>query len=337
MLGNRVSAVETLTGTRTIAYVYDPLNRLTASTYSTGEQFAYTYDAAGNRAVVTETTPISGTVVTTYTFDALNRLTDRQVNNGWVYTYTWSARGQMLEEWTQGQRVRTFAYDAAGRMTEATVFTLTTRFRYNGDGARLAVEVVGQGTTTYTIDYAGGYRVLAEETLTETVSYLYGHDCLGEQRDDEWLYYLNDAAGYVRQGAGEQGQVESAWLFDPDGLVIEGPQGLVSHLVCGGVYDWSTGLLFKGNRYFDPTLGIWLSLTPLVVLQGGKKGKKRRWWYQWVAVLLLLAGIGGMLVGCAKTPPPKTTQTVTSQVCTVTSTPPATPIRTSFGPPLGAC
>jgi hypothetical protein len=41
---------------------------------------------------------------------------------------------------------------------------------------------------------------------TSTVAYLYGHDCLGESRDDEpalsgaegWLYYLNDATGYVR-------------------------------------------------------------------------------------------------------------------------------------------
>jgi hypothetical protein len=40
----------------------------------------------------------------------------------------------------------------------------------------------------------------------------------------------------------------------------------VSHLVCGGVYDWSTGLIHKGGRYFDPALGIWLALGPLVVV-----------------------------------------------------------------------
>jgi len=122
-------------------------------------------------------------------------------------------------------------------MSQATVFTLTTGFRYNGDGARVVVEVAGQGTTTYTVDYAAGNRVLAEETLTGTVSYLYGHDCLGERRDGEWLYYLNDVEGLVRQGADEQGQVESAWLFDPNGLVLSGPEGPVSHLVCGGVRD----------------------------------------------------------------------------------------------------
>ena len=111
-------------------------------------------------------------LVTTYEYDNANRLTDRVVSDGRVYSYTWSARGQMLAEWTQGYPVRTFTYDGAGQMVEATVFTLTTRFTYNGLGARVAVEVVGlapkglrpegQGATTYKLDYAAGNRILAE-------------------------------------------------------------------------------------------------------------------------------------------------------------------------------
>ncbi len=41
---------------------------------------------------------------------------------------------------------------------------------------------------------------------------------------------------------------------------------MVSHLICGGVYDQSTGLIYKGGRYFDPHLGLWLALTPLMVV-----------------------------------------------------------------------
>ena len=137
------------------------------------------------------------------------------------------------------------------------MFTQTTEFVYNGLGARLAVSVDGYGTTLYTLDYAAGNRILAETTPTSTVSYLYGHDCLGEQREGEWLYYLHDAEGYVRQGADADGVIVSAWLFDPDGTVLEGPNGPVSHLICGGVYDWSTGLIYRGGRYFDPYLSLW--------------------------------------------------------------------------------
>jgi YD repeat-containing protein len=53
----------TTTTTHTITYTYDPLNRLTGADYrstgltagSTGESFAYQYDAVGNRTVMTTT------------------------------------------------------------------------------------------------------------------------------------------------------------------------------------------------------------------------------------------------------------------------------------------
>ena len=262
---------------------------------------------------MTSTTPLSGTVVTTYTFDAANRLTDRIVSDGRTYTYTWSPRGEMLAEWTQGYPVRTFTYDAAGRMVEATVFTLTTRFTYNGDGDRLVVNVVGQGATTYTLDYATGGRILSEETITGTTLYLYplagigGQDCLGEQRDGEWLYYLYDATRHVRQGVDEQGEVVSVWLFDPDGVLLEGPEGPVSHLICGDVYDWSTGLIYQGGRYFDPLLGIWLTLTPLIVwqafvLQDRRRRKIPPWLACFVLVSISLVSCGGEDQGPAPTP-----------------------------------
>ena len=185
---------------------------------------------------------------------------------------------------------------------------------------------MGQGTTTYTLDFGRGNRILAETMPTSTVTYLYGHDCLGQydSAEDEWLYYLNDATGYVRQGADEQGQacrepsrtVVSNWLFDPDGTMLEGPQGLVSHLICGGVYDWSTGLIFKGGRYFDPSLGIWLALVPLVVIQSWR-GRKRRRGMPWYVVVLLFVGVGGMLAGCGPGPLPGDIP----MICTATSMP----------------
>ena len=53
------------------------------------------------------------------------------------------------------------------------------------------------------------------------------------------------------------------------------------------MYDWSTGLLYKGGRYFDPTLGIWLALAPLVVLQVWPGRKKRKTEYPWVALMCI--------------------------------------------------
>ena len=90
----------------------------------------------------------------------------------------------------------------------------------------------------------GGNRILAETYGDDPLLYLYGRDCLGHLGsapiDDplvgagEWLYYLHDGDGLVRHGADENGAIVGDWLFDPDGTVLEGPEGPVSHLICGG-------------------------------------------------------------------------------------------------------
>jgi len=172
----------------------------------------------------------------------------------------------------------------------------------------VALSVSGE-TLRFVLDYAGaGGRatILAETTPTSRTLYIYGRQCLGEVRDGTPLYYLNDTAGHVRQGADASGAIVSTWLFDPDGTVLEGPDGPVSHLVCGGVYDGSTGLIYRDGHYFDPNLGIWLALMPLLVVQGWRKRKERRQW-----VLLLCVGLFavGSMAGCGSTSTPDPTCT----------------------------
>jgi len=195
-------------------------------------------------------------------------------------------------------RTITYTYDTLNRLVDAD-------YRSTGLTAGSTDEIF-----EYTYD-ATGNRILAEETISGTTLYLYpsatlgagGRDCLGEFRDGEpalsgaegWLYYLPDAEGLVRQGLDAQGDLVSAWLFDPDGALLEGPDGPVSHLVCGGVYDQSTGLLYKGGRYFDPSLGIWLALLPLIVV---RRKKKRRGFPWVVALALCLGGMSGVLTAC---------------------------------------
>jgi YD repeat-containing protein len=99
-----------------ITYTYGPLSRLTFAGYSTGESFAYRYDAGrpwwshGNRTVYTATAPLAGTSVTTYTYDAANRLLVSQFP-GHLVTTTWDARGNLVSDGTF-----TYTHDAAGRM-----------------------------------------------------------------------------------------------------------------------------------------------------------------------------------------------------------------------------
>src|SRR5690606_38598413 len=170
-----------------------------------------------------------------------------------------------------------------GDLISAVVNGLTTTFAYDGDGRRLLMSVDGQ-VTTYTHDYRSGNRVLFEQGIGEIKHYLYGLQCLGEQVADtetsetEWRYYQYDGNNLVRQTTNEEAKVTLAWTYSPEGSVLIGEEGPVTHLGCtdDAVYDWSTGLIYKNGGYFDPTLGIWLALTPFVVWQTQRPQKRRR-------------------------------------------------------------
>jgi YD repeat-containing protein len=114
--------------TTVIHYTYDPLYRLTQASYSSGANFTYTYDAAGNR--LTENGPGGAK---TYNYDAADRLT---TVNGTAYT--WDNNGNLLND---GQR--TFSYDTANRLKQVVSGTLTTQYAYLGDPLRCAPRAGG--------------------------------------------------------------------------------------------------------------------------------------------------------------------------------------------------
>ncbi len=284
---------------------YDGLYRLVEADYSSGENFQYRYDAVGNRTAYTAT--ITSTTVTTYSYDAANRLTKRVVDGSEVYTYTWSAANRLTRETWNGYTVRTFQYDAAGRLTTATLPGFTTTFQYDGDGHRLVKAVNGE-PLTYTLDYARSAHILIERSPTPTRYYLYGERCIGEQdgATQEWSFYLADGTGRVRQVTDAAGQVDFAWSYSAPGEVLSGAKGYYVLLDCPeGMYDWSTGLIFLGGRYFDPSLGIWIALGPLIVLQAkpGSRKKSRGWqvgWLLWVSVVAAAT----LMTGCGVDLPP---------------------------------
>jgi YD repeat-containing protein len=203
------------------------------------------------------------------------------------------------EEWN-GYTVRTFGYDDAGRLLKVTLPGFTTTFQYNGDGHRL-VKAVNGDPLTYTLDYGRNAYLLVERSITSTRYYLYGERCIGEQNGgtQAWSYYLADGAGRVRQVADGTGKVELAWSYTASGEVLRGPEGYYVLLNCpGGVYDWSTGLIFLGGRYFDPMLGIWIAMGPFIVLSGplGSRKKKRGQWVSralWVLIVLIVMALAG--------------------------------------------
>jgi YD repeat-containing protein len=210
----------------------DSLYRLTGAQYSTGESFAYTYDAVGNRLSLT-----TGEGVVNYEYDAANRLTS--VNG---QAYAWDANGNLLDD-----GLRSYTYDHADRLTQVANGALTTEFAYNGAGDRVAKTVDGV-TTDYVLDPAAGLtQVLQETTAGQTQSYLYGHDLLAQYDSGTWAYHVDDGLGSVRQLADPTGQVVQGYSFSPYGVPL-GESGGEPYGFTGEQWDASQRIFSRGGR-----------------------------------------------------------------------------------------
>ncbi len=323
---------------------YDGLYRLTEANYSGTLEavYSYGYDVLGNRLV--QTTTITSTEVITYRYDSANRLVESVVQGGETTHYEWDRMNRLITTTVASNLSRVYGYSQDGELISAVVDNLLTTFAYNGNGQRLLMSVAGQ-VTSYTLDYAGpGQRILWEQRAGEMKHYLYGLACLGEFVTDsttattEWRYYQYDGNSLVRQTTNSQAEVTLAWTFSPEGAVILGEEGPVTHMGCEGdtIYDWSTGLIFKRGRYFDPNTGIWLSMAPALVWQRSQRlNRRQRRQYdkqRRIYILFLLLFVMLLLAGCKPEPdptPPGPTPTATP--CPTPTTAP-TPLPTIPAP-----
>ena len=191
--------------TTTIDYTYDPLYRLTAADYSTGDAYRYAYDAVGNR--LQQQTSVNGQQSTVgYQYDIANRLT----NVGGV-DYTWDANGNLLNDGAS-----TYTYDPANRMSSVTQGSNSYTYNYNGLGDRLQQTVNGQ-RTDYTLDLNAGLTQVLDDG---TNSYSYGVDPISQQHGSTAEYFLGDALGSVRQLTDTNSAITLTKSYDPYGNVI---------------------------------------------------------------------------------------------------------------------
>jgi len=247
--GNRLTQVDS-SGTTTIAY--DALNRLTQAAYPAGfGSYTWTYDAVGNR---TQQTAPAGS--TSYTYDANNRLTQAGTT-----AYTYDANGNL----TAISTGRTFVWDVFNRLTSTTASGSTATYTYNGDG--LKVRRVGpNGTVNY---YHDGSRPIWETNSAGAMTAQYDRDTFGNllsRRDSANVrhYFHFDALGSTTALTNASGAVSATMLYDAWGnqRATTG-SGHGNYRFTGSERDTTTGLYHMGARFYDPTVGRWLSEDPI--------------------------------------------------------------------------
>jgi RHS repeat-associated protein len=153
-----------------------------------------------------------------------------------------------------------FAWNAAGRMTNATVSSTTTTFAYNGDGLR---DSRTQGsTTTFTWDVNRGVPQVIDDG---TFKYVYGLGRLCEIGPGTTThYYLPDGLGSTMGLVSSSGASVNAYDYDVFGGIRSqtGSQGNECQFA-GEQVDSSTGLQYLRERYYDMATGRFLGQDPL--------------------------------------------------------------------------
>jgi RHS repeat-associated protein len=226
-----------------VSYTYDPLNRLIAADYSTGERYEYAYDAVGNRTAMTAS---HESRTTQYEYDTANRLTGVD-----GVTYTWDERGNLVSDGTF-----TYTYNTAGRMVLVESVTATLVYTYNADGLRVAQSVDGD-VTNFAWDWASG----TPEMLSDGDNlYLVGHDTLGYWNGSEWTYHLPDALGSIRQTTDGTGTVTGGREWTPFGVEVSAAQSGLGYT--GEWFDGSAGFVYLRARWYAQSKGQFLNRDP---------------------------------------------------------------------------
>lgn len=279
-------------GTET--YQYDALSRLTHVSYvdsvqRTATEQTYTFDDVGNRLTLNDTASGSKT----YTYDAANRL--HQVNGADYATYdpNHPNDGNML---TCGARSNT--WDSQDRLVQCTVSGTTTSFTYGADGLRHSMKVqTGTGSPVATDFAIEGQNVVQELKDANDDGSPYQKDSSGQLITNHGyvvpevtpvnyclglrgIEYRDDSSGrkwYVYDGLGSVVAEVDGTNFNNDGsaVVTRNPDTDVygnafsgspaKHGFVGGlghVTDNATGLMYMRARYYDPTIGRFISEDP---------------------------------------------------------------------------
>ena len=254
VLGRHTSLVD-LDGAH--AFAYSAANRLTTATHPgasglPAESFAY--DSVGNRtawvgSAASSVSYDAGMQLTSdgaydYTYDATGRLTQRRDRGtGGVTRYTWSDAGQLASVTAPSGAISTYRYDAFGRRLEVNDNGAIRRFVYSGWNLRNEFD----GANALRATYVAG---LFPDSVYEIV------------RDGARYYPLFDGVGSVTTLTDGSGAAVGRVRYSAFGV----PQssGVTENAVSftGHQFDAATGLFYARARYYDPTLGRFLSQDP---------------------------------------------------------------------------
>jgi RHS repeat-associated protein len=192
------------------------------------DQYDYTYDADGN---LTSKTDISTLETTTYTFNADNFLVRIDLPDTTIVTY---------------------AYDPQGRRIEKNVDGTITRYIYDDEDILLELD----GSNTVRSYYTHGPSIdepLIMERDTDTNGSL-----------DQKVFYHVDGLGSIKTLTDNTGAIVQTYLYDSFGNIVDQTGTVVNpYTYTAREYDTESGLYYYRARYYDASIGRFISEDPI--------------------------------------------------------------------------
>lgn len=279
-VGN-ITAIEDLVNTGSQTFQYDALNRLTQAVGVSYGTKNYVYDQIGN---VIQKDGL------TYTYSKVNAGPHAVTSLSDGTTINYDANGNMASKSKSGE-VFTYTYDKENRLVEVRKnMTLLAQYLYDGDGGR--VQKVSYVSTVQ--EPAGGVAfgplntnvtILTTPVTTQYVGELYEETSgvgskfifLGGQRIAALdtnaaapIFYHGDHLGSTNVMTDENGSQLELIEYEPYGKIqrhdgAAGNNRLAKQQFTGKKLDDETGLVYFGARYYDPSLGRFI--TPDTIVQ----------------------------------------------------------------------
>ena len=297
------------------------------------------YDLTGNlkkQVVYRNSLP---TVTMEYVYDNLNRIKTFKYNGSEARSYTYDDNGNILSMSTKSftyanhnnqitsDGTRTFQYDKSGRMSTLSGASLeydmrnnlrnyppVGYYRYNADNQRIMqIENGLQSLTTYYVKSGGTTLAEYDYNDNNTAEYIYGLDgIIAKYNASTHTYYwfYKDNLGSTRQVGPASGTLYSKTQYTdyyPFGEEYTSSGTETDYRFTGKEKD-NTGLLYFGARYYDPSIGRFLTpdpmannrpwMTPYHYCQNNPlsridpDGRVDKWAFTWSTVEFVGAGIG---------------------------------------------
>jgi len=277
---------------QTTNYYYRPDGQLDYMVYPNNVKTAYTFDAAGRpTAMSTKRNNGSGTAIAEYTFtlDPLGNHTQEAITEQYT-SYQAIANQTTNYNYNNANRIlnagsTSFGFDNNGNTTSKTGYTyaydvlnnltsvsgnLNATYAYDGAGNRREASRSGV-VTKYVLDILGMSNVLIENDAGGNAQnyYVYGLGLISRIKPDNTTrYYVYDYRGstVAMVDATTSANVTHKYQYDDFGKVLQlqeadyNPFRYIGRY--GVMYEDST-LQYMRARYYDPTIGRFLSEDPI--------------------------------------------------------------------------